>query len=154
MTETETLPRPCSGADCSNEAQSLQCPTCQKAGKESFFCGQDCFKRNWVNSKPSLYHTGLLSANNLLRRPSTRKSTRAQVTHSATYSLLTLCLNPIQRLATSILFLPFPSPDPCDLCTHCHPRGLCPRRLSFPSMQRMAYRGRSRILSADIRLPS
>jgi methionyl aminopeptidase len=40
--------RKCEGADCSNDAGSLQCPTCQKLGKESYFCGQDCFKRNWV----------------------------------------------------------------------------------------------------------
>jgi len=40
--------RKCEGADCSNDAGTLQCPTCQKLGKESYFCGQDCFKRNWV----------------------------------------------------------------------------------------------------------
>jgi hypothetical protein len=40
--------RKCEGADCSNDAGSLQCPTCQKLGKEAFFCTQDCFKRNWV----------------------------------------------------------------------------------------------------------
>ena len=40
--------RKCEGADCSNDAGSLQCPTCQKLGKEAYFCGQDCFKRNWV----------------------------------------------------------------------------------------------------------
>lgn len=41
--------RECEGADCSNEAGALQCPTCQKQGKASYFCGQDCFKRNWVS---------------------------------------------------------------------------------------------------------
>lgn len=40
--------RKCEGGDCANDAGSLQCPTCQKVGKESYFCGQDCFKRNWV----------------------------------------------------------------------------------------------------------
>ena len=40
--------RKCEGADCDEDAGSLQCPTCQKLGKESFFCSQDCFKRNWV----------------------------------------------------------------------------------------------------------
>ena len=41
-------PRKCSGADCENDAGSLQCPNCQKLNKESYFCSQDCFKRNWV----------------------------------------------------------------------------------------------------------
>ena len=40
--------RACEGADCDNDAGSLQCPTCQKLGKEAYFCSQDCFKRNWV----------------------------------------------------------------------------------------------------------
>jgi methionyl aminopeptidase len=41
--------RMCLGDDCNNEAGTLQCPTCLKLGiKDSFFCSQDCFKRNWV----------------------------------------------------------------------------------------------------------
>jgi len=47
-------PRKCSSKDCSNDAGSLQCPNCQKLGKESYFCSQDCFKRNWVLSKTRL----------------------------------------------------------------------------------------------------
>ncbi|PMD52421.1 methionine aminopeptidase [Hyaloscypha bicolor E] len=44
--------RKCSGADCDNDAGSLQCPTCLKLGiKDSFFCSQDCFKRNWGTHK-------------------------------------------------------------------------------------------------------
>lgn len=43
--------RKCSGKDCENEASALQCPNCQKLGKESFFCSQDCFKRNWSEHK-------------------------------------------------------------------------------------------------------
>lgn len=39
----------CIGADCPNEAGTLQCPTCLKLDiKDSFFCSQDCFKKNWV----------------------------------------------------------------------------------------------------------
>ncbi|MBE3045719.1 hypothetical protein IMZ48_24870 [Candidatus Bathyarchaeota archaeon] len=39
----------CAGADCGNEAGTLQCPSCLKLGlKDSYFCSQDCFKRNWV----------------------------------------------------------------------------------------------------------
>jgi len=41
--------RKCMGADCENDAGSLQCPTCLKNGiKDSYFCSQDCFKKNWV----------------------------------------------------------------------------------------------------------
>ncbi|GAB7366502.1 hypothetical protein MBLNU230_g8494t1 [Neophaeotheca triangularis] len=43
--------RQCEGKDCGNDAGSLQCPTCQKLGKEAFFCSQDCFKRNWSTHK-------------------------------------------------------------------------------------------------------
>lgn len=40
----------CMGADCENDAGALQCPTCLKLGvKDSFFCSQECFKRNWVS---------------------------------------------------------------------------------------------------------
>jgi hypothetical protein len=39
----------CCGTDCDNEAGTLQCPTCLKLGvKGSYFCSQDCFKKNWV----------------------------------------------------------------------------------------------------------
>ncbi|KAF9730591.1 hypothetical protein PMIN06_007664 [Paraphaeosphaeria minitans] len=44
----EQSTRKCLGADCENEAGDLQCPTCVKAGmQDSYFCSQDCFKRNW-----------------------------------------------------------------------------------------------------------
>lgn len=48
-TATATATRKCAGKDCENDAGQLQCPNCQKLGKESYFCSQDCFKRNWVN---------------------------------------------------------------------------------------------------------
>lgn len=49
MAATSEPKRMCIGADCPNEAGTLQCPTCLKLGmKESFFCSQDCFKNNWV----------------------------------------------------------------------------------------------------------
>lgn len=42
----------CLGVDCPNDAGSLQCPTCLKLGiKDSFFCSQDCFKKNWATHK-------------------------------------------------------------------------------------------------------
>nr|POF24702.1 methionine aminopeptidase 1 [Quercus suber] len=43
--------RKCEGGDCDKDAGSLQCPTCQKVGKEAYFCSQDCFKRNWSTHK-------------------------------------------------------------------------------------------------------
>jgi len=49
MTADSPAKKECMGADCQNEAGSLQCPTCLKLGvKDSYFCSQECFKRNWV----------------------------------------------------------------------------------------------------------
>ncbi|KAK9245401.1 peptidase M24, structural domain-containing protein [Lipomyces tetrasporus] len=44
-------PKPCSRAECDNFASSLKCPTCLKLGKDSSFCGQDCFKKAWPTHK-------------------------------------------------------------------------------------------------------
>lgn len=38
----------CQGVDCEKVAGTLQCPTCLTMGEDSFFCSQECFKRNWV----------------------------------------------------------------------------------------------------------
>ncbi|MCJ1356272.1 MAG: Methionine aminopeptidase 1 [Icmadophila ericetorum] len=51
MAAAAVAKRQCVGVDCSNDAGSLQCPTCLKIGKESFFCSQDCFKRSWSTHK-------------------------------------------------------------------------------------------------------
>jgi len=51
MATEEPVKRKCIGVDCQNEAGSLQCPTCLKLGKESYFCSQDCFKRSWSEHK-------------------------------------------------------------------------------------------------------
>ncbi|KAH9897578.1 methionine aminopeptidase 1 [Xylariomycetidae sp. FL2044] len=55
MTDTPSEPptkKKCLGADCANDAGALQCPTCLKMGiKGSFFCSQDCFKKNWGDHK-------------------------------------------------------------------------------------------------------
>ncbi|KFY73356.1 hypothetical protein V499_06556 [Pseudogymnoascus sp. VKM F-103] len=52
MTATAEQKRMCIGADCPNEAGTLQCPTCLKLDiKDSFFCSQDCFKKNWSTHK-------------------------------------------------------------------------------------------------------
>jgi len=38
----------CAGTDCSEPAK-LQCPTCVKfSGPPTYFCNQDCFKKNWA----------------------------------------------------------------------------------------------------------
>ncbi|CAG8737612.1 11287_t:CDS:2, partial [Dentiscutata erythropus] len=39
----------CRGQDCTNPSK-LQCPTCLKLNISSYFCSQECFKKNWVNS--------------------------------------------------------------------------------------------------------
>lgn len=64
MTDSSEQPSKgkCVGADCENEAGALQCPTCLKLGlKDSYFCSQDCFKRNWVSYIPSSYLESILT---------------------------------------------------------------------------------------------
>ncbi len=57
MSDQPPTKRKCLGADCDNDAGSLQCPTCLKLKiKDSYFCSQDCFKRNWVTIPPSSPH--------------------------------------------------------------------------------------------------
>ncbi|EAA30034.1 methionine aminopeptidase 1 [Neurospora crassa] len=52
MTEQPPAKKKCLGADCENDAGSLQCPKCLSLGiKGSFFCSQDCFKKNWNTHK-------------------------------------------------------------------------------------------------------
>ncbi|KAJ5116289.1 methionine aminopeptidase type I [Penicillium angulare] len=55
MSDTTSEPpakRKCLGVDCPNDAGTLQCPTCLKLGMtDSFFCSQDCFKKNWSQHK-------------------------------------------------------------------------------------------------------
>ncbi|ODA82017.1 hypothetical protein RJ55_00522 [Drechmeria coniospora] len=42
----------CLGVDCQSDASSLQCPTCLKLNiTDSYFCSQDCFKKNWGSHK-------------------------------------------------------------------------------------------------------
>lgn len=50
MAEEPPTKRKCRSPDCENDAGTLQCPTCLKLGiKDSIFCSQDCFKKNWVS---------------------------------------------------------------------------------------------------------
>ncbi|KAF2762627.1 putative methionine aminopeptidase, type I [Pseudovirgaria hyperparasitica] len=52
MTDPPPAKRRCLGTDCENDAGDLQCPSCLKLGtKDSYFCSQDCFKRNWATHK-------------------------------------------------------------------------------------------------------
>lgn len=52
MADEPPTKRKCLSADCENDAGSLQCPTCLKLGiKDSYFCSQDCFKKNWGTHK-------------------------------------------------------------------------------------------------------
>lgn len=41
----------CSSAVCDKAASDLKCPVCLKQGVDSFFCDQNCFKRNWGDHK-------------------------------------------------------------------------------------------------------
>ena len=46
-TAESSVARKCAG--CDKPAGSLQCPKCLQLNiLDSFFCDQDCFKRNWV----------------------------------------------------------------------------------------------------------
>jgi methionyl aminopeptidase len=52
MTAEPPTKRKCLGDDCDNDIGTLQCPKCLSLGiKDSFFCSQDCFKKNWVGAK-------------------------------------------------------------------------------------------------------
>ena len=57
MAALEPVKKSCMGVDCPNEAGDLKCPTCLKMGKESSFCGQDCFKKSWVGDLVPLQGT-------------------------------------------------------------------------------------------------
>ena len=53
LSEQAPAKRKCLGAGCGKDAGDLQCPTCLKLGiHDSYFCSQDCFKRNWVRCTP------------------------------------------------------------------------------------------------------
>lgn len=74
----------CEGADCPNEAGALQCPTCQKMNKDSFFCSQDCFKRNWVCELHGAY-----------KPPRVTQLTRPQSTHKTKHKSQS---NPLRKI--------------------------------------------------------
>lgn len=72
MTSEPPSKKKCLGADCDNDAGSLQCPTCLKLGvKDSYFCSQECFKKNWVWPGVSLFSpsTTHRPASSLARAP-------------------------------------------------------------------------------------
>ncbi|KAF4170660.1 hypothetical protein CNMCM8694_004501 [Aspergillus lentulus] len=57
MTDSDP-PKKCCGTDCDNDAGTLQCPTCLKLGvKGSYFCSQECFKKNWTTHKALMHKT-------------------------------------------------------------------------------------------------
>ena len=93
MAEEPPTKRKCLGADCENDAGTLQCPTCLKLGiKDSYFCSQDCFKKNWVSRRGnSLTSTGSQAAN-VGQRQGTHKSMHKQESSKLPSSLSpTLC---------------------------------------------------------------
>ncbi|KAL7668760.1 hypothetical protein ACOME3_009451 [Neoechinorhynchus agilis] len=54
----------CQSPDCNLEG-NLKCPICLKIGLNSYFCSQECFKRNFVHHK-SLHHNAVRSTKNNL----------------------------------------------------------------------------------------
>ena len=87
---SESTKRKCLGADCENDASSLQCPSCLKLGvKDSFFCSQDCFKKNWVSHGRMLRNTEIWQrlTDFCLRRASIKHFTSLRVTFSVPCSL-------------------------------------------------------------------
>lgn len=146
MAEEPPTKRKCLGVGCENEATSLQCPKCLSLGiKDSYFCSQDCFKKNWVRREPLAPPprnqpwdwADLLTAPCF--RPRTRMCTSKKTVFSTTSSLQRSSLNQIQKPATTIRSRPLTSPDLCDPCTR-SPRGAkCPSRYRVPTTPRMAF---------------
>ncbi len=136
-TTTETQVKlKCLGADCENEAGSLQCPTCLKMSiKDSFFCSQDCFKRNWVRIAPlalglirlppSTNHglrpaTDSASSSRATTRPCTKLlRVKQRMVFLTTSELLRSFLNPIQPQVFTIRSPPSPTPDLCGPSIRC-----------------------------------
>lgn len=105
--------RKCEGGDCENDAGSLQCPNCQKLGKESYFCSQDCFKRNWVgrfSDSAGTLPDPVLTGD--VHRVRTSKPIKQPTVCSPPSFRRKSSLNPMQ-MDTSIPSPPFPSPDLC-----------------------------------------
>ncbi|RNF27008.1 uncharacterized protein Tco025E_00764 [Trypanosoma conorhini] len=49
---------------CGNPASSFQCPLCQAeiATDRGFFCGQECFAKNWLNHRNTFHKKGVVRA--------------------------------------------------------------------------------------------
>ncbi len=126
MNSESLAKRKCMGADCENDAGTLQCPTCLKLGmKDSYFCSQDCFKRNWVRLKIcllpcKLYAPSACSARLFEHLELTFHSlhikpyTKLRVIFSVISYLQKLSLNPIQTPAYTIPFQHSLILVPCD----------------------------------------
>lgn len=149
-TTTETLK--CLGADCENDAGSLQCPTCLKIGiKDSFFCSQDCFKRNWVRLAPIYlpFQTSVRSATDLFLFLSSRVATRlyTKLLRATQQRMVFLTiselpksyLNPILSQVFTIHFPLSTSPVPCDLSIRSPPNAPYPRIFHVQTTQRPAF---------------
>lgn len=135
----------CLGVDCENDAGALQCPTCQKIGKERFFCSQDCFKKSWVRISTHIPDISLHILTNYAHRVNTRRSTNHRVTPSASSSLQRLFLSQIQQRDTTIPSPRFRTQAPYGRYILCRQGDRCRRRSSTRIMQKMAFRGQNRI---------
>ena len=144
----------CIGSDCENDAGTLQCPTCLKLGiKESFFCSQDCFKRNWVSLPRRILPNLRASCEENYARDPPSENNQSQPCGRCRFSILwplltgyrahigqyikhrvgflvisyprRLFLNPIQIRAYTTLFQPSHTLAHYGLSTHCLNGGLC-----------------------------
>ena len=143
----------CLGVDCENEAGSLQCPTCLKIGvTDSFFCSQDCFKKNWVrlcipierrtqtNKCPPNRRTNI--------KPYTRrrKASRKMVECTKDTPRKAVFLNPIQLPGSITLSRPILLPAPSGLSIHFLRDVPSLSRYRTLTMPNLAYREESNAL--------
>lgn len=142
--------RKCEGADCSNDAGNLQCPTCQKLGKDAYFCGQDCFKRNWVGQSIPYLHIGHYTIRTRLHNTKTRiyrvhtsSHIRRRTVCSPTSFRQKWSLSRMQ-MAITTHSLPSLSQVLCDRCIHLVQNGRFPRRSNDRTMQGVGFRTASR----------
>lgn len=111
MGEITSERKQCIGVDCPNEAGSLQCPTCLKAGKESSFCSQDCFKRSWVGCLvPRKVHKPMRIPQTLtLRRQTVHKAVHKSTSGSLISRIHTSISEHLTIPTASTLYNPFPN---------------------------------------------
>ncbi|KAG9299970.1 hypothetical protein G9A89_009698 [Geosiphon pyriformis] len=93
----------CQGQNCSNLAK-LQCPTCIKLNiPGSFFCSQQCFKQNWVNS--FLHFLGCRDLNLFLTAFSFSKKSTHKLVHKSSAAQNGKYFLPFKQITYLVLIL-------------------------------------------------